>query len=473
MWKLSEQQPVDGPILKKCPMSAHRMMFIGLLLQVFSHGSTPVSASLDCLLAEQGCIQEQSCNVLYRVLEYCSAEEAVSPLGPDARTECLEAQNSLQRYRPLQVCKCQRGSRREEHCLRIYWTVRFGAYDEYEVSPYEELEFSLVRNIEMSHMASIMAASSVFVDGHNQCLKAAQDCGLFEKCGSLRSEYVVACTKRAAASDNSCNRQKCHRALRRFLERVPEEYSFALLFCPCSDTLCGERRRKTIVPSCSYEENTKGEDRGGKPNCLSLQNYCSRDELCRSRFADFQHNCQPAPLSASGCMRESRAMCLKAYAGLIGTIMTPNYVSNSSTEVSQWCTCDGSGNEWQGCQRILHMFKNNICLRAAISSMGISVAPPTETSPVPAPEPSPRVRDEKVHAGNSLPEFTTIETSEEVVQEEVKSEEFNIIPPYSEKDSNTESRATERQRGAANSVVPVFPLLLLSLLILDWDCGSI
>lgn len=124
-------------------------------------------------------------------------------------------------------------------------------------------------------------ASSLSVDGQNQCLKAAQDCGLYEKCGSLRSEYVVACTKRATASDNSCNRQKCHRALRRFLERVPEEYSFALLFCPCSDTLCGERRRKTIVPSCSYEENGRGEERVGKPNCLSLQSYCSRDELCR------------------------------------------------------------------------------------------------------------------------------------------------------------------------------------------------
>lgn len=128
---------------------------------------------------------------------------------------------------------------------------------------------------------SLPPASSNTMDGQNQCLKAAQDCGLYEKCGSLRSEYVVACTKRATVSDNSCNRQKCHKALRRFLERVPEEYSFALLFCPCSDTLCGERRRKTIVPSCSYEENVRGEERAGKPNCLSLQNYCSKDELCR------------------------------------------------------------------------------------------------------------------------------------------------------------------------------------------------
>lgn len=46
---------------------------------------------------------------------------------------------------------------------------------------------------------------------------------------------------------------------------------------------------------------------------------CMCARLCfRSRFADFQHNCQPSPLSASGCMRERRTMCLKAYAGLIG-----------------------------------------------------------------------------------------------------------------------------------------------------------
>uniref|UniRef100_A0A672ZN70 GDNF/GAS1 domain-containing protein n=1 Tax=Sphaeramia orbicularis TaxID=375764 RepID=A0A672ZN70_9TELE len=360
--------------------------------------SVPVSASLDCLVAEQGCIQEQSCMGLYRLLEYCAAEEAVSPLSSDARLECLEAQNALQHYRPLQVCKCQRGSRREEHCLRVYWTVRF---------KHRNVTYVVIFLTSVTRF--FLPASSLSVDGQNQCLKAAQDCGLYEKCGSLRSEYVVACTKRATVSDNSCNRQKCHKALRRFLERVPEEYSFALLFCPCSDTLCGERRRKTIVPSCSYEENVRGEERVGKPNCLSLQNYCSRDELCRSRFADFQHNCQPSPLSASGCMRDSRAMCLKAYAGLIGTIMTPNYVSNSSTEVSQWCTCEGSGNEWQGCQRILHMFNSNICLRNAISSMGVSAPPPVENTAVPASQPSPRVYQERVHVSvNTLPEFNSV-----------------------------------------------------------------
>ncbi|KAL0176281.1 hypothetical protein M9458_028611, partial [Cirrhinus mrigala] len=86
-------------------------------------------------------------------------------------------------------------------------------------------------------------------------------------------EYALACTKIIPGTKH-CNRHKCHRALRRFLERVPEEYSFGVLFCPCSDTLCGERRRKTIVPSCSYEE------RDGQPNCLNLESYCLKDNLC-------------------------------------------------------------------------------------------------------------------------------------------------------------------------------------------------
>ncbi|KAG5853353.1 hypothetical protein ANANG_G00072390 [Anguilla anguilla] len=373
------------------------MIFLGVLLNVFIRGSVQASASrplpvIDCLEAEQGCGSDPACDA-----------------------GCLEAQGATVPgvyWTPLLACKkkvpAREVSRSGGAVPWVYWTVRFSqGYDEYEASPYEDLEMELVRNIEMSRMASIVAASSLPQDGLNQCLKAAQDCGLYEKCGSLRSEYVLACTKRAPGSDH-CNRQKCHRALRRFLERVPEAYSFGVLFCPCTDALCGERRRKTIVPSCSYQE------RDGKPNCLSLQGYCMKDELCRSRLADFQHNCQPSSLSASGCQRESGAVCLKAYAGLIGTIMTPNYVSNSSMEVSQWCDCEGSGNQWQDCLRILHMFNANGCLRNAISAMGSSI--------------------------NILPEINTVEESEETEEETQEEEEeaqqeavdageeFNVIP---------------------------------------------
>ncbi|XP_056450495.1 GDNF family receptor alpha-3 isoform X1 [Gadus chalcogrammus] len=461
-----------------------RMMILGLF-QIFftcvrmltepsakhqqSAGSALAPAPLDCGVAEQGCLQQEPCAVLYRLLEYCVAEEAVAPLGADARWECLEAQHALQQYRPLQACKCQRGSRREEHCLKVYWTVRFSAYEEYEVSPYEELELNLVRNVEMSHMASIMSASSHAVDGQNQCLKAAQDCGLFEKCGSLRSEYVVACTKRATGSDSGCNRQKCHRALRRFLERVPDEYSFALLFCPCSDPLCGERRRKTIVPSCSFEESARnGEERAEKPNCLSLQTYCYKDQLCRSRFADFQRNCQASSLSPSGCGQESRARCLQAYKGLIGTIMTPNYINNSSTEVSQWCTCEASGNEWQDCQQILNMFSSNTCLRNAISSMGVEVggggSPVDSTPPPPAsrpPPPPPVIQEQPRVSVQTLQDFTRFESSEDKQkEEEEESQDLNIIPPFSEKDPGMESGARGSHRGAASTPGPLLPLLL-------------
>nr|XP_046172422.1 GDNF family receptor alpha-4-like [Oncorhynchus gorbuscha] len=446
------------------------MIVLGILLNVLSHGSV-LAGSIDCLEAERGCVQDEGCMGVYRVLEYCAAEEAVSPLGPDARRECLEAQSALQHYHPLQACKCQRGSRREELCLRVYWTVRFAVYDENEVSPYEDLEVEFVRHIEMSRMASIMAASSLPLDGQNQCLKAAQDCGLYEKCGSLRSEYVVSCTKRPPGSDGSCNRQKCHRALRRFLERVPEEYSFALLFCPCSDALCGERRRKTIVPSCSYEE------RDGKPNCLSLQGYCARDKLCRSRLADFQHNCQPSSHSPSGCMRESGAVCLKAYAGLIGTIMTPNYVNNISMDVSQWCSCEGSGNQWQDCLRVLHMFDSNVCLRNAIIYLGGSSPRPVESTTLPprrhaSATPSPHIFQDEINVNvNVLSERNSVEDTEE--EEEEESQEFNVIPQYSEKEkSSVGSGARGGHRGASGQTVLMLPLLLLLLpaAMLGWGC---
>ncbi|XP_019903485.1 GDNF family receptor alpha-4 [Esox lucius] len=446
------------------------MIVLGILLNVLSHGGA-LAGSVDCLEAEQGCVEDPGCMGVYRVLEYCAAEEAVSPLGPDARRECLDAQSALQQYRPLQACKCQRSSRREELCLGVYWTVRFAMYNEYEVSPYEDLEAEFVRHIERSRMGSIMAASSLPLDGQNQCLKAAQDCGLYEKCGSLRSEYVVACTKRAPGSDGSCNRQKCHRALRRFLERVPEEYSFALLFCPCSDALCGERRRKTIVPSCSYEE------RDGKPNCLSLQGYCFRDELCRSRLADFQHNCQPSSHSPSGCIRESGAVCLKAYAGLIGTIMTPNYVNNVSMDVSQWCDCEGSGNQWQDCQRILHMFDSNICLRNAVSYLGSSPPRPVEITTLPPRQhvsttPSQHMFQDKDQVNvNVLPERNSVTGEESEEDEEEESQQFNVMPPYSEKDkSSVGSGARGGHRGSAGQTEPMLPLLLLSAAMLGWRC---
>ncbi|KAG7518468.1 GDNF family receptor alpha-4-like [Solea senegalensis] len=314
-----------------------------------------------------------------------------------------------------------------------------------------------------TRMASLVAASS-FLDGENQCLKAAQDCGLYEKCGSLRSEYVLACTKRIPGSSR-CNQHKCHRALRRFLERVPEEYSLGVLFCPCTNTLCGERRRKTIVPSCSYQDME-----GQQPNCLHQQSFCRRDDLCRSRLADFLSNCQPSPLTASGCLKDSAGLCLRAYAGLIGTIMTPNYISNSSADVSLWCNCEGSGNQWQDCLRLQRMFTHNSCLRNSISWMGSPGSLPADFTPPPAPRPSALVQQDVLLSNNHLPEHNNVvvesEEEEQMTQIEEESDEggqFDVIPLYSER--ATVSNLGSSGEAASLNTGPAKPMLLLLLVL--------
>ncbi|XP_041079153.1 GDNF family receptor alpha-4-like [Polyodon spathula] len=393
----------DLPGLDQCSLNSVIMMFWGFVLNAFICGSLQAGHNgfhLDCVEAERLCVSDHTCNSSYRVLEYCTAEEAISPLGPEARKECVTAEAALAQS-PLLRCKCHRGNRREEHCLSVYWTVRFSnSYYELESSPYEDLETDQMWAIQNSRLAAIVSGSSIVTEWDNPCLEAAQACGLYEKCGNLRSEYVLACTKRVSGSD-TCNRQKCHKALRRFLDRVPEEYSFAVLFCQCSNTLCGERRRMAIVPSCSFEEKEK-------PNCLYLQQICLKDELCKSRLADFHSKCQPSPISATGCLRESGASCLKSYSGLIGTIMTPNYQSNSSSEVSQWCSCEGSGNKQQECSKILTMFTQNLCLVNSIGALTSTAQYALEGTP-PSVRPSQHYQHDD---GNAIVEIGKVDKSE-------------------------------------------------------------
>ncbi|KAM8732976.1 GDNF family receptor alpha-2-like [Acanthopagrus schlegelii] len=265
----------------------------------------------NCVKAHRVCSADPQCEALYRGLEQCAGMVAA---------DCLQGQDALLTKHPsMSSCKCQRGFRKEEQCLRIYWTVRLlPGEEELEISPYDDTQMA-------SRMTSLVAAASLMqLNGEDQCLKAAQDCSLYEKCGSLRSEYVLACIKRMPGTSR-CDQHKCHWALQRFLERVPEEYSLGVLFCPCTNTLCGERRRKTIVPSCSYQDME-----GLQPNCLHQQSFCRRDDLCRSRLADFLNNCQPSPLT-SGCLKDSAGLCLRAYAGLIGCLQShPHTISYQS-----------------------------------------------------------------------------------------------------------------------------------------------
>ncbi|XP_016098939.1 GDNF family receptor alpha-4-like [Sinocyclocheilus grahami] len=177
-------------------------------------------------------------------------------------------------------------------------------------------------------------------------------------CQKLRTEYVSTCIKPSTKS-GLCNRSRCNKALRRFFDRVPPEYTHELLFCPCSDMACSERRRQTIVPSCSYE----GED---KPSCLSQMRICKADYVCRSRLAQFQYDCQPEEQSATGCKQGNYAACLIAYTGLIGSPITPNYVDNSTSSVSPWCSCSASGNLRDQCTEFLNYFTDNPCLNSEL-----------------------------------------------------------------------------------------------------------
>lgn len=107
----------------------------------------------------------------------------------------------------------------------------------------------------------------------NHCLDAAKACNVDDTCQKLRTEYVSACITLTGKA-GSCNRARCNKALRKFFDRVPPDYTHEMLFCPCSDTACSERRRQTIVPACSYEEREK-------PNCLAQLSACEDDLVCK------------------------------------------------------------------------------------------------------------------------------------------------------------------------------------------------
>uniref|UniRef100_H2ZZS2 GDNF family receptor alpha 1 n=2 Tax=Latimeria chalumnae TaxID=7897 RepID=H2ZZS2_LATCH len=194
------------------------------------------------------------------------------------------------------------------------------------------------------------------------CLDAAKACNLNGTCKKYRSAYITPCTTRVSMSE-VCNKRKCHKALRLFFDKVPQKHSYGMLFCSCQDTACIERRRQTIVPICSYEDKEK-------PNCLNLQESCKTNYICRSRLADFFTNCQPESRSVSSCLKENYAHCLLAYSGLIGTVMTPNYIDSISISVAPWCNCSNSGNNQEECEKFLNFFKNNICLQNAIQAFG-------------------------------------------------------------------------------------------------------
>ncbi|XP_053497543.1 GDNF family receptor alpha-4 [Ictalurus furcatus] len=327
---------------------------------LFSALQVVLCVGRDCLLAGDSCSSDETCSPRLRTLRQCVAGDGSMKLGPGARSQCANAVSALLSS-PLHGCQCRRGMKREKNCLSIYWSLyQSGIHglNLVESYPYEAVE----KGYDYVRLASITADSDLGLSTANRCLDAAKACNVDDLCQRLRTEYVSACIKTSGKS-GLCNRSRCNKALRRFFDRVPPEYTHELLFCPCSDMACSERRRQTIVPGCSYEMPEK-------PSCLTQMRSCRADYICRSRLAQFQYDCLPEEQSSSGCKHGNYAACLVAYTGLIGSPITPNYAENTTSNVSPWCTCSASGSQRQQCTQFLDYFTNNICLNNALLMFG-------------------------------------------------------------------------------------------------------
>ncbi|XP_028331938.1 GDNF family receptor alpha-1b isoform X2 [Gouania willdenowi] len=340
---------------------------------------------LDCVKASEQCLKEYSCSTKYRTMRQCVAgreSNFTAVTGVEAQGECRNAIEAMKQS-PLYNCRCRRGMKKEKNCLRIFWSIyqSLQGNDLLEYSPYEPVNSRLSDIFRLAPIIAVEPASTK----ENNCLNAAKACNLNDTCKKYRSAYINPCTSRVSASE-VCNKRKCHKALRQFFDKVPAKYSYGMLFCSCpagDQTACAERRRQTIVPVCSYEDKSKA-------NCLSLQNTCKTNYICRSRLADFISNCQPEAHSVSGCLRENYADCLLSYSGLIGTVMTPNYVRSLGISLSPWCDCSSSGNSKPDCEKFAEFFTSNRCLRNAIQAFGNGTdvgiwqpQPPIETSVAP------------------------------------------------------------------------------------------
>lgn len=338
------------------------------LLDVLSYAEENlrgVPTRLDCVRASEQCLKEQACSTKYRTMRQCVAGGKESNFsmvaGLEAKDECRNAMDALKQS-PLYNCRCKRGMKKEKNCLRIYWGIyqTLQGNDFLEDSPYEPVNSRLS---DIFRLAPIIGEPAVATE--NNCLNAAKACNLNDTCKKYRSSYISPCTSRVSTAE-VCNKRKCHKALRQFFDKVPPKHSYGMLFCSCplsDQTACSERRRQTIVPVCSYEEKQK-------PNCFELQASCKTNYICRSRLADFFVNCQPEPRSLSGCLKENYADCLLAYSGLIGTVMTPNYLRSPRISVSPYCDCSNSGNNKDECDKFTEFFTENTCLRNAIQAFG-------------------------------------------------------------------------------------------------------
>ncbi|XP_005065257.1 GDNF family receptor alpha-3 [Mesocricetus auratus] len=336
------------------PPLAALLLLLLLLPPLGAGDSGPTESRLvnSCLQARKKCQADPACKAAYHQLESCTSSLSTElPLEESSTSaDCLEAAQQL-RNSSLRGCTCHRRMKHQATCLNIYWTVHPArSLDDYEldVSPYEDtVTTSKPWKMNLSKLSMLKPDSDL-------CLRFAMLCTLNDKCDRLRKAYGEAC------SGPRCQRHLCLAQLRSFFEKAAETHAQGLLLCPCSpqDVGCGERRKNTIAPSCALPSEV--------PNCLDLRSFCRTDQLCRSRLMDFQTHCHPMDILGTCATEQSR--CLRAYVGLIGTAMTPNFISRANASVALSCTCRGSGNLQDECEQLERSFSRNPCLTEAIAA---------------------------------------------------------------------------------------------------------
>uniref|UniRef100_A0A3P9IMU1 GDNF/GAS1 domain-containing protein n=1 Tax=Oryzias latipes TaxID=8090 RepID=A0A3P9IMU1_ORYLA len=168
---------------------------------------------VDCIQASEMCNQNPHCSSRYRVMRQCLVGKEKETML-DNNKECQAALEVLL-VSPLYDCRCKRGMKKELQCLQNYWTIHMGLNEDMEdLSPYEPIAPN--RQPDEFGLAAI---SSETEKNCNPCLVATKACNLNGICKRQRSTYITTCSKLDTNKGESCNRKRCHKALRAFLDR--------------------------------------------------------------------------------------------------------------------------------------------------------------------------------------------------------------------------------------------------------------
>uniref|UniRef100_A0A3B3VH62 GDNF family receptor alpha 2 n=1 Tax=Poecilia latipinna TaxID=48699 RepID=A0A3B3VH62_9TELE len=167
---------------------------------------------VDCIQASEMCSQDSRCSPRYRVMRQCLVGKEKDAMLDNNR-DCKAALEVLHNS-SLYDCRCKRAMKNELQCLQNYWTIHMGLNEDMEdSSPYEPVAPN--RQPDVFGLASISSEKDC-----NPCLNATKACNLNSLCKRHRSSYITTCSRSDTNRGESCNRKRCHKTLRAFMDRV-------------------------------------------------------------------------------------------------------------------------------------------------------------------------------------------------------------------------------------------------------------